>query len=108
MSQLSEKSCKPCNEGGQPLTGDRLEEYAGQVDDDWKVVEEHHIERTFQFDDFQGALDFVNRVGAVAEEEGHHPNISFTWGKATIKLYTHEMDGLSPNDFIVAAKIDRI
>lgn len=108
MSQLSENSCKPCNEGGQPLTGDRLGEYVGQVDDDWKVVDEHHIEREFTFDDFQGALDFVNQVGAVAEQEGHHPNISFTWGQARIKLYTHEMDGLSPNDFIVAAKIDRI
>ncbi len=108
MTELSRKSCKPCSEGGEPLTGESLQQYIQQVDDDWKVVDEHHIERTFAFDDFQQALDFVNQVGALAEEEGHHPNIEFTWGKATITLYTHEMDGLSPNDFILAAKIDRI
>lgn len=74
----------------------------------WKVVNEHHITRTFTFPDFKQALDFVNRVGAVAEEQGHHPDILLTWGKAEITLWTHKVEGLTESDFIMAAKIDRL
>jgi 4a-hydroxytetrahydrobiopterin dehydratase len=76
--------------------------------DGWDIVQEHHITRAFTFPDFQKALDFVNKVGALAEEQGHHPDIYLTWGKAEIKIWTHKIDGLTESDFILAAKIDQI
>ena len=74
----------------------------------WTAVNEHHIIRTFSFPDFKQALDFVNRAGAIAEEQGHHPDILLTWGKAEVTLWTHKIDGLTESDFIMAAKIDRL
>ena len=74
----------------------------------WKVVNEHHITRTFAFPDFKQALDFVNRVGEIAENQGHHPDILLTWGKAEITMWTHKIDGLTQSDFIMAAKIDQL
>lgn len=74
----------------------------------WQVVNEHHITRKFTFSNFKQALDFVNRVGALAEQQGHHPDILLTWGKAEITLWTHKVDGLTESDFIMAAKIDRL
>ena len=75
---------------------------------DWAVTDEHFLHREFTFPDFKQALDFVNRVGAVAEEQGHHPDIMLAWGKAQITLWTHKIDGLTESDFIMAAKIDRL
>ena len=75
---------------------------------DWDVVGEHHLSRTFRFPNFVDALAFVNRVGALAEEEGHHPDICFTWGRVRIEIHTHKIDGLTASDFILAAKIDRL
>jgi 4a-hydroxytetrahydrobiopterin dehydratase len=74
----------------------------------WKAVNEHHISRTFPFPDFKQALDFVNRVGTVAEAQGHHPDILLAWGRAEITLWTHKIDGLTHSDFIMAAKIDQL
>jgi len=74
----------------------------------WTVVNEHHITRTFTFPDFKQALDFVNRVGEIAEHQGHHPDILLTWGKAEITMWTHKIDGLTHSDFIMAAKIDQL
>lgn len=108
MTELSSKSCTACRQGQEPLKGSELEDYAAQVHEEWQIQDDHHLRRTFTFDDFRAALDFVNRVGELAEEEGHHPNICFTYGQADIELYTHKIDGLSPNDFILAAKIDQI
>lgn len=106
MTELSDQKCEPCQGGVDPLEGDEIEPYIEQLGDDWEVVDEHHLQRKFEFEDFQEALDFVNCVGEVAEEQGHHPNIEFTWGEATIKIYTHKIDGLHENDFILASKID--
>jgi 4a-hydroxytetrahydrobiopterin dehydratase len=75
---------------------------------DWEVVNQHHIIKRYSFPDFQRTLDFVNRVGRIAEEQGHHPEITFTWGKAEIKVWTHKIDGLTESDFILAAKIDQV
>jgi 4a-hydroxytetrahydrobiopterin dehydratase len=75
---------------------------------EWKVIDEHQITRSFEFPDFVQALALVNRVGAVAEEQGHHPDILLGWGKAEITLWTHEVDGLTESDFIMAAKIDQL
>ncbi|MFB6265778.1 MAG: 4a-hydroxytetrahydrobiopterin dehydratase [Candidatus Nanohaloarchaea archaeon] len=108
MTELSEQECEPCQGGVEPLKGDEIEPYIQELEDGWEVVDGHHLERKFDFEDFQEALDFVNRVGEVAEEQGHHPNIEFTWGEATVKIYTHKIDGLHENDFILASKIDEL
>lgn len=108
MAPLSEKTCKPCREGGAPLKGEALKAYAGQLDRDWDVVDEHHLSRGFRFDDFRQALAFVNRVGELAERENHHPDIYLGYGRVRIDLWTHKIGGLHENDFILAAKIDRL
>lgn len=104
---LSKKECVPCKGGIPPLKGDELEQLKEQVDG-WDVVEEHHIMKTFKFPNFVKALAFVNKVGEIAEAQGHHPDIFLTWGKARITMCTHKIDGLTESDFILAAKIDEI
>jgi 4a-hydroxytetrahydrobiopterin dehydratase len=89
------------------LAGRELEEFAGQLPG-WEVVEGHHLRRRYEFPNFARALALVNRIGEVAEAEGHHPDISFGWGYCEVTLYTHAIDGLSESDFILAAKIDRL
>ena len=105
--QLADKTCVPCRGGTPPLRGQELEKLQASVPD-WNVVNQHHIHREFRFPDFKQALDFVNRVGALAEQQGHHPDILLAWGKADITLWTHSIDGLSESDLIMAAKIDRL
>jgi 4a-hydroxytetrahydrobiopterin dehydratase len=105
MEDLASRSCVPCHGGVPRLRGEALEEFAAQVPA-WEVVEEHHLRRRYEFSNFRDALAFVNRVGEVAETEGHHPDISFGWGYAEITIHTHAIDGLSESDFILAAKID--
>lgn len=107
MSELASKTCVPCRGGIPPLKGKELANLQKQVPL-WQVVNEHHLTRNFTFPDFRQALDFVNRVGDLAEEQGHHPNILLTWGRAEITLWTHKIDGLTESDFIMAAKIDRL
>jgi 4a-hydroxytetrahydrobiopterin dehydratase len=105
--QLADKQCVPCRGGVPPLKGKELASIERNVPN-WTVASEHHLRREFRFPDFKQALDFVNRVGALAEEQGHHPDIQLAWGKAEITLWTHKIDGLSESDFIMAAKIDRL
>jgi len=107
VTQLAEKTCVPCKGGTPPLKGAELQQFSHQLPN-WKVVDQHHITRTFTFPDFQKALDFVNRVGAIAEEQGHHPDILLTWGKVEITIWTHKVQGLTESDFILGAKIDRL
>ena len=107
MSELASKKCVPCKGGVLPLKGEALQALQKQVGG-WNVVDEHHLLKSFKFPDFRKALDFVNRVGAIAEEQGHHPVLTFTWGKADITIYTHKINGLTESDFILAAKIDII
>src|SRR5262249_20259846 len=107
MSELAAKTCVPCRGGVPPLKGTALTDLAKQVPH-WQVVNEHHLTRSFTFPDFRQALDFVNQVGAIAEEQGHHPNILLTWGRAEITIWTHKIDGLTESDFILAAKIDQL
>ena len=106
VSGLAAKHCVPCRGGTPPLNGAELQKLSSQVPD-WKVIDEHHITKTFVFPDFKTALDFVNRVGAVAEGEGHHPDIALAWGRVDVKTYTHKIDGLTESDFILAAKVDQ-
>jgi 4a-hydroxytetrahydrobiopterin dehydratase len=109
MTELAEQTCVPCRGGVPPLKGKELEQMHKQLPQwgHWKVIDEHHLNRQFKFPDFKQALEFVNKVGAVAEEQGHHPDILLAWGKAEITLWTHKVDGLTQSDFIMAAKIDR-
>lgn len=104
-SGLSQKHCVPCRGGVPPLKGEELQRVSAQLPD-WKVVAEHHITKTFVFPDFKSALAFVNRAGAIAEAEGHHPDMLLTWGRVDVKTYTHKIDGLTESDFILAAKIN--
>jgi 4a-hydroxytetrahydrobiopterin dehydratase len=107
MSDLASKQCVPCRGGVPPLKGPELAAIAGQVPG-WQVVNEHHITKSYKFSDFVNALAFVNKVGALAEEQGHHPDIFLAWGRADVTIWTHKIDGLTESDFILAAKIDRI
>jgi 4a-hydroxytetrahydrobiopterin dehydratase len=104
--ELAEKSCVPCKGDVPPLRGDALASLSKQLPE-WEVVREHHLRRAYTFSNFAQALAFVNRVGEVAEAEGHHPNISFTWGKVDIEVFTHAIDGLTESDFVLAAKIEQ-
>lgn len=107
MSELAERQCVPCRGGVPPMKGEQINEMSSQLPD-WQVVNEHHLQRAHSFKDFREALDFVNRVGELAEEQGHHPDICFGWGKADITIWTHKIDGLTESDFVLAAKIDKL
>jgi 4a-hydroxytetrahydrobiopterin dehydratase len=105
MSSLASRQCVPCRGGTPPMRGTEIKEFLAEIEG-WEVVEEHHLLKNFKFKDFREAWEFVNRIGEVAESEGHHPDIAFGWGYAEIKIWTHKIDGLSESDFILAAKID--
>lgn len=107
MSELSSKQCVPCRGGVPPLQGGEIELLLTQLNG-WEVVREHHLKKSYRFENFRQALKFVNRVGELAEEQGHHPDICFGWGTAEITIYTHKIDGLTESDFILAAKIDKL
>ena len=105
---LTQKHCVPCQGGIPPLTRSEADTFMGQVPG-WELAAGgDRIHRKFGFDDFQAALDFVNEVGALAEEEGHHPDISFGWGYADVTFFTHKIKGLHENDFIMAAKVNAL
>jgi len=104
---LAEKHCVPCRGGVPPLRGAELEKLTAQVPG-WQVVNEHHLHRTYTFPDFRKALDFVSQAGAIAEQEGHHPDLHLSWGKVGVEIWTHKIDGLTESDFVLAAKLDAI
>ena len=107
MSELAAKTCVPCRGDTPPLKGDELHGLATQVPN-WEVVGEHHLRRRFRFKNFREALHFVNRVGQLAEEQGHHPDVTFGWGYADVTVWTHKIDGLTESDFVFAAKVDAL
>jgi 4a-hydroxytetrahydrobiopterin dehydratase len=103
---LADKKCTPCRGGVPPLTREEAERFQVQTPN-WELRDgSHRIERTFRFSNFQEALGFIRKLGEMAETEGHHPDISFGWGYATISLRTKKIEGLHENDFIMASKID--
>ncbi|NLX04557.1 MAG: 4a-hydroxytetrahydrobiopterin dehydratase [Phycisphaerae bacterium] len=105
---LAQKECVPCKGGVPPLGGEPLRQLQRQLGGGWQVVNEHHLEKDFKFADFRQALDFTNRVGELAEDQGHHPDIYLSWGKVAITIWTHKIDGLTESDFVLAAKIDQL
>jgi 4a-hydroxytetrahydrobiopterin dehydratase len=107
MAGLSEKTCVPCRGGVPPLTAAEIAPLQKETPA-WTVANNHDLSREFQFKNFKTALDFVNAVGRIAEEQGHHPDIYLAWGKVRVEIWTHKIDGLTESDFILAAKIDTI
>ena len=108
MSALAEKQCVPCKGGLPPLKGQELVRLARELDGGWQVVEERQLEKEFRFEDFREALCFTNRIGELAEAQGHHPDIYLAWGKVKLQIWTHKVNGLTESDFVLAAKADRL
>ena len=104
---LADKTCLPCRGGVPPLQGAELQRLLSELGNGWTVIREHHLEKTYAFTDFRQALNFTNAVGEIAEQQGHHPEITLTWGKVTVRVWTHKIDGLTESDFVLAAKADR-
>ncbi len=108
MSELAARECIPCKGGMPPLAGEELAELSAQLGNDWSVVDDHHLEKTYSFQNFRDALEFTNRVGEMAEEHNHHPDIELAWGRVKLTIWTHKIKGLSEADFVWAAKADRL
>jgi 4a-hydroxytetrahydrobiopterin dehydratase len=108
MAELAQKDCVPCKGGAPPLKGNDLARLAQQLGEGWRVINEHHLEREFKFENFRKALDFTNQVGELAEQQNHHPDIYLAWGKVRLTLWTHKIDGLTESDFVFAAKVNQI
>lgn len=108
MTDLTKKTCSACQVGTPPLTSQQIVEYATDLGGDWKVLNEHHLEKEYFFKDFKEALVFTNLLGNLAEVEGHHPDIHLSWGKVRVLIWTHKINGLTESDFIFAAKCDQV
>lgn len=109
MSKLSKKKCVPCEGGIEPLLCEQSEALLEELNPDWMLIDQcHMLARTFSLKDFKEALDLANKIGAIAEAEGHHPDLTLGYGNLGVELTTHAIGGLSENDFIVAAKIDEL
>ena len=107
MSELAGKECIPCKKGVPPLGESESNALLDKLGNGWRVVDNQHLEKEYEFADFRQALDFTNRVGELAETQGHHPDIYLAWGKVRLTIWTHKIDGLTESDFILAAKADR-
>ena len=108
MNELSKLKCIPCSGGVPALKGDKLRELMDKLEKGWTVVDEHHLEKEYKFENFRKALEFTNKVGELAEEQHHHPDIYLAWGKVKVTIWTHKIDGLTESDFIFAAKTDQL
>ena len=107
MSELASRQCVPCRGGVPPLAAEEIAKLKTQLEG-WEVVNEHHLRKEYKFEDFKETQAFVSQVGELAEEQWHHPDICYGWGRAEITIWTHKIDGLTESDFILAAKIDSI
>ena len=105
---LADRECVPCKGGVPPLAGDELLRLHRELDNEWELVDEHHLLKRYAFKNFRDALEFTNRVGALAEAQGHHPDIELRWGAVVLKIRTHKIDGLTESDFVLAAKADKV
>ena len=105
---FAQRHCVPCDRDVEPLKGQDLQELTRHLGHDWQLVDGTRLEREYSFKDFRQALAFVNRIGELAEAEGHHPDLCLSWGKVKVRLWTHKIGGLHENDFIMAARIDRL
>jgi len=108
MGDLAQKECIPCKGEVPPLKGDDLRRLQTQLGGNWRIIQEHHLEREYTFKNFRDALAFTNRIGELAEANNHHPDIYLGWGKVKVTLWTHKIDGLTESDFVMAAKIEKL
>jgi 4a-hydroxytetrahydrobiopterin dehydratase len=108
MENLSQRECVPCRGDVPPLTLAEQGSLHGELGPGWDVVDGHHLQREFAFKDFRSALEFTVRVGEMADEQGHHPDVHLSWGKARILVWTHKIDGLTESDFILAARAEAL
>ncbi len=104
---LADNKCVPCRGGVPPVEPGKAQELLKQLGSGWSMNKDAHLERLYTFKDFAQALAFVNKVGAVAENEGHHPDLYLAWGKCKVEIWTHKINGLTESDFFLAAKADR-
>jgi len=108
MTALAEKECVPCKGGMSRLEGNELSRLTNELGSGWKVVDGQHLEMEYKFQNFREALSFTNKVGELAESQGHHPDIYLDWGLVKLTLWTHKVDGLTENDFVLAARSDQL
>ena len=104
MSALAERQCVPCQGGMPPLKGPALARLASELEGGWQVVAERQLEKEYRFKDFREALSFTNKVGELAEEQGHHPDIYLAWGKVKLTIWTHKIGGLTESDFVTGSQ----
>ncbi len=107
-SELARGRCVPCKGGTPPLAGAALEDLVRRLGGDWRVVDGHHLEVEYRFPNFRDALDFTVRVGELAEEVDHHPDLLLRWGSLRVTIWTHLIDGLTESDFVFAARCDAL
>ena len=107
MSELAQKTCIPCKGGIPPLKGEELKTLLEKLGNSWNLIEEHHLGKEYFFNNFREGLYFTIKVGELAENQGHHPDIYLAWGKVRLTIWTHKIDGLTESDFIFAAKADQ-
>ncbi len=105
---LAETRCTACRGDVEPLKAPAIENLLRQLAEGWRAIDDHHLEKVYEFNNFREALDFVNKVGELAESQGHHPDIFLAWGRVKLTIWTHKIGGLHENDFILAAKVDRL
>ena len=103
---LAQQECKPCKGDVPPLRGDELKKMQEQLEGGWQVIDEHHLEKEFTFDKYDGSVAFTNKVAEIAKKQNHHPDILLTYGKVKVTVYTHKIDGLTESDFVFAAKAE--
>ena len=108
MDNLSDMECVSCKGGVPPLSEEESSAFLSQIHDDWAVVENHHLTRTWSFQDFASALEFTNQLGEICEQQNHHADFELGWGRVVAVIYTHKIDGLTESDFVLAAKFDTI
>jgi 4a-hydroxytetrahydrobiopterin dehydratase len=107
-NSLINKACIPCRGGDTPLAHEDCLKLLNELKDGWRINDKDHLYKEYQFDNFMGALSFANKIGNLAEKEGHHPNLVIAWGKCAVEIWTHKINGLTESDFILAAKIEII
>jgi 4a-hydroxytetrahydrobiopterin dehydratase len=108
MNALAEKQCVPCKGEIPPLRGQELAKLARELGGGWQVLAERQLEKEYRFKDFREALGFTNKIGELAEAQGHHPDIYLAWGKVKLTIWTHKVNGLTESDFVLAAKADKL
>ncbi len=106
ISDLASRDCVPCKGGVPPLKGDQIQGLLAELGHEWKVIDDHHLQKDFVVGNFAEALAFANRIGEIAEAQGHHPDLHVAWGRVGVTIWTHKIDGLTESDFVLAAKCE--